>query len=169
MLFRSGASARGATVRGEEPIPGPTSHPPASEPFLRPGCALASIPHPLPSLPGVRRDPPGRALADARAVWAAASTAQRPLPRHAGRNLLLATPGDRRAPCSPRRPCNKPCSPGWAEYEQEWIPWCTTTSTASLRHRALLPSLCIRMKLKQVQDGQMSRKEYSWFLKTDYA
>uniref|UniRef100_A0A8R7TQD7 Uncharacterized protein n=1 Tax=Triticum urartu TaxID=4572 RepID=A0A8R7TQD7_TRIUA len=75
-----GAHPHGAR-RCEAPIPGPTSHAPASEPFLRPGCALASIPHPLPSLPGVRRDPPGRALADARAVWAAASTAQRPLPR----------------------------------------------------------------------------------------
>uniref|UniRef100_A0A8R7TZM3 Uncharacterized protein n=1 Tax=Triticum urartu TaxID=4572 RepID=A0A8R7TZM3_TRIUA len=53
----------------------------------------------------------------------------------------------------PKETLSKPCSPGWAEYEQEWIPWCTTTSTASLRHRALLPSLCIRMKLKQVQDG----------------
>ncbi|KAE8787846.1 hypothetical protein D1007_38166 [Hordeum vulgare] len=36
-----------------------------------------------------------------------------------GRPLLLAPPGEARAPCSARTPCSKPCSLGWAEIEQE--------------------------------------------------
>lgn len=84
-----------------------------------------------------------------------ASTTRRPLLRvprcdddtH-GRNLLVVTPDDWRVACSVRRPCNKPCLPGWAEIEQEWILWCTRmrvpTNLTLSRPALLSPSaLCI--------------------------
>ncbi|XP_044318341.1 uncharacterized protein [Triticum aestivum] len=98
----AGASRRASAhrvVRGTHPSP--TSHPPRLRTIPTACCAVASLPHPPPSLPDVRRDLGGSALADARAVWAAASTARRPCP---------ASPTPRRS--APLRWCHRSESSG---------------------------------------------------------
>ncbi|XBI44279.1 hypothetical protein VPH35_108931 [Triticum aestivum] len=128
------------------PIPAQLPIPPASEPFYRlaaPSRASYSPPHHSLLSDEIRGAAPSRGRA--RSLGGGIDRATPPAPRpplrrrHAGRNLLVATPGNWRAPCSARRPCSKPCSPRWAEIEQEWIPWCTTNLALS-RSAPLSPS-----------------------------
>lgn len=137
-------------VRAERATqPRPTSHHAHQHPSSR-LVAPSRAAHTRPtSLPAVRRNPGDSALADVRAFLAAPPaprcTIATPVriwwwPRPATRMLCSSRRALSRAPVgsgsASRRPCPMPCSLGWVEIDQECIPWCTATPTASLRHRA---------------------------------
>ncbi|KAI4980256.1 hypothetical protein ZWY2020_020741 [Hordeum vulgare] len=110
-------------VRGSLPAPNPKPPPPSRHLLTSP------LPSPAGLLPdhhhAVRADRGLRRRSKIVSTSCAANATSRSWRASSGRPLqslplLLATPGDAWAPCSARTSCSKPCSPGWAETEQEW-------------------------------------------------
>ncbi|KAI4993290.1 hypothetical protein ZWY2020_007603 [Hordeum vulgare] len=109
-----------ARLRRRQPST-PTPTPPLRVVLRDPGAALSqtSLKSAAPTWGAFCPAPPRCAAPGQSASSAGNARRLTRVRRPCDRPLLLATPGDSHASCSARTPCNKSCSPGWAETKQE--------------------------------------------------